>query len=175
MPDHLAATATGLLDPEERGVVQPAIAGSGATRHRVIGWCSLVTRLLGAGAVLVVGVVHLQAYGGPYSAVSTIGTLFLLNFAAATAIGVTLLLPLERLARRWATLAVVLTTAAGLGLAAVSLVMLIVAEHGVLFGFHEPGYDPEAISRSRIAEIAAVGLLTASLALRSLATWRPRW
>ena len=56
--------------------------------------------------------------------------------------------------------AVVLVTAAGIGLAAVSLAMLIISEHGTLFGFHEPGYDPTAISRSRFAEIVAIALLT---------------
>jgi hypothetical protein len=53
--------------------------------------------------------------------------------------------------------------------------MLIVAERGILFGFHEPGYDPEAIWRSRVAEIVAACLLTTSLALRPLAPSRPRW
>ena len=68
-----------------------------------------------------------------------------------------------------------LVTIAGIGLAAGSLAMLIVSEHGILFGFHEPGYDPQAISRSRVAEIATIGLLTASLTLRSLTRARPRW
>jgi len=101
--------------------------------------------------------------------------LFLVNFAAAMAIGVSLLSPLEHLAGRRGSAAVVLVTAAGIGLAAVSLTMLIVSEHGTLFGFHEPGYDPTAISRSRLAEIVAIALLTASLALRALARRRPRW
>ena len=48
--------------------------------------------------------------------------------------------------------------------------MLTVNEHGTLFGFHEPGYDPTAISRSRVAEIVAAVLLTVSLALRVRAT-----
>jgi hypothetical protein len=145
------------------------------SQHSVLGWCSLLTRLVGAVAVLYIGVVHLQAYRGPYGAVPTIGVLFLLNVAAATAIGMPLLLPLERLTGRWGGVAVVLMTAAGIGLAAVSLAMLIISEHGTLFGFHEPGYDPTAISHSRIAEIAAVALLTSSLALRVLARQRPRW
>ncbi len=58
-----------------------------------------------------------------------------------------------------------LVTAAYL-LATMSLAMLVVSEHGTLFGFHEPGYDPTAISRSKVAEIAALGLLTFSLGLR---------
>ena len=145
------------------------------SHHSVLGWASLLTRLVGAVAVLLIGVVHLQAYSGPYGGVPTIGVLFLVNFAAAMAIGMSLLSPLERLAGRRGSAAVVLVTAAGIGLAAVSLAMLIVSEHGTLFGFHEPGYDPTAISRSRIAEIVAIVLLTASLALRALARRRPRW
>ena len=146
-----------------------------ARRHPVLGWSSLVTRLIGALAVLVVGIVHLQAYGGPYAAVPTIGELFIVNFIAATAIGVALLLPLERLLGRWANVAVVLVTSAGVALAAGSLAMLIISERGTLFGFHEPGYDPQAIWRSRFAEIVAIALLGASLALRAARSARPRW
>jgi hypothetical protein len=91
------------------------------------------------------------------------------------AIGMSLLSPLEHLAAHRGGAAVVLVTAAGIGLAAVSLAMLIVSEHGTLFGFHEPGYDPTAISQSRIAEIVAIALLVSSLALRVLAPRRPRW
>jgi hypothetical protein len=150
------------------------------SHYSVLGWASLFTRLVGAVAVIVIGVVHLQAYSGPYGAVPTIGVLFLVNFAAAMAIGISLLSPLDHLAGRrggahQGASAVVLVTAAGIGLAAVSLAMLIVSEHGTLFGFHEPGYDPTAISRSRLAEIFAIALLTASLALRAVARRRPRW
>jgi hypothetical protein len=167
-------TPTAVLDAEEHRVASSPVHRSGA-RHPVLGWSSLVTRLIGALAVLVVGIVHVQAYGGPYAAVPTIGELFIVNFIAATAIGVALLLPLERLLGRWANLAVVLVTSAGVALAAVSLAMLIISERGTLFGFHEPGYDPQAISRSRFAEIVAIALLGASLALRAARSARPRW
>jgi hypothetical protein len=139
------------------------------------GWGSLVTRLLGAVAVLVIALIHLQAYGGPYSAVPTIGELFLLNVAAAAVIGVTLLAPLEHVLGRRSAVAVVLVTTAGIALALVSLLMLVLAERGTLFGFHEPGYDPTAIWRSRVAEIVAACLLTTSLTLRALTPSRPRW
>ena len=92
------------------------------------GWGSLVTRLLGAVAVLVIALIHLQAYGGPYSAVPTIGELFLLNVAAAAVIGVTLLAPLEHVLGRRSAVAVVLVTTAGIALALVSLLMLVLAE-----------------------------------------------
>jgi hypothetical protein len=90
-------------------------------------------------------------------------------------IGVALLAPLEHLLGRHSSVAVVLVTMAGIGVAVVSLLMLIVAERGTLFGFHEPGYDPAAIWRSRLAEIVAACLLTASLALRPPAPSTPRW
>ena len=57
----------------------------------------LATRVLGAAAVLAVGAIHLHEYNQIYSAIPTIGTLFVLNFAGATAIGLGLLAPLERL------------------------------------------------------------------------------
>ncbi len=175
MSEDSAPTPTALLDQNERSVEPTQHARPRAPRHGIAGWGSLISRLLGALAVVIVGAVHLQAYDGPYSAVPTIGVLFLVNFAAATTIGITLLLPLERIAGRWGGVGVVLVSVAGIGLAAGSLAMLIVAEHGTLFGFHEPGYDPQAISNSRIAEVVTVGLLTASLALRTLTTARPRW
>jgi hypothetical protein len=175
MRDHSAAAPTALLERAEPHVAQPRIAPSGTSSESIAGAVSLVTRLVGAIAVLAVGIVHLQAYGGPYSAVPTIGVLFLLNFVTSMAIGGALLLPLGRLAGRWGGALIVLLSVAGIGLAATSLAMLIIAEHGTIFGFHEPGYDPDAISRSRIAEIATIGLLTASLALRWLTRARPRW
>jgi len=173
--DPVPAASTALLDSKPQSGEAPAAATSAPSRHAFIGWAALVTRLVGAVAVLVIGVVHLHAYTGPYAAVPTIGVLFVVNFAAAMAIGVTLLLPVEHLAGRWAGIAIVLVTAAGIGLAAVSLAMLVVSEHGTLFGFHEPGYDPTAISRSKIAEIAALGLLTFSLGLRVLTKRRLLW
>ena len=51
-------------------------------------------RYLGALAVLAVGLVDLQQYFGPYVQIPTIGTLFLVNFAAAAAISL-------RCWRRW--------------------------------------------------------------------------
>ena len=139
------------------------------------GWGSLITRLAGAIAVLVVGFVP---SAGPRRALrrgGPIGELFIVNFVAAAAIGAALLLPLERFAGGWGTLAIVLASVAGIGVAGGSLVMLIIAEHGTLFGFHEPGYDPAAISRSRLSSATSVGLLTASLAMRRLARRTPRW
>jgi hypothetical protein len=64
-------------------------------------WGWLVLRFLGALAVLAAGAVHVDQYFGPYAEIPTIGTLFLVNFAAAVVIALALLAPLEHLAGRW--------------------------------------------------------------------------
>ena len=123
-------------------------------------------RYLGALAVLAVGLVHLQQYFGPDAQIPTIGTLFLVNFAAA-AISLALLAPLEHLTGRWAGAAVALvTTIGGITLGAGSFVLLTISERRPLFGFQEPGYDPTAIAISRATEVAAAVLLGASLIAR---------
>jgi hypothetical protein len=128
---------------------------------------SLAARVLGALAILAVGAVHLQQYDKLYSEVPTIGTLFALNFIGATAIGLALLAPIERLAGRYGLLAVTLLALAGIGQAATAFVFLWIAERTPLFGFQEPGYDPTAIAASRGAEIATVVLLGAFLIART--------
>jgi hypothetical protein len=127
----------------------------------------LAARVLGALAILAVGAVHLQQYDKLYSEVPTIGTLFVLNFIGATAIGLALLAPVERLAGRYGGLAVTLLALAGIGQSATSFVFLWIAERTPLFGFQEPGYDPPAIAASRGAEIATVVLLGAFLIART--------
>jgi hypothetical protein len=126
----------------------------------------LGARVLGALAVLAVGGVHLQQYIELYSAIPTIGTLFVLNFLGATAIGFGLLAPVERLLGRWGGPAVALLAFGGIALAATSFVFLAIAERTPLFGFMEPGYDPQAIMFARVAEVAAVVLLGSYLAAR---------
>jgi hypothetical protein len=117
----------------------------------------LAARLLGAFAVLAVGAVHMQQYNLLYSAIPTIGTLFVLNFAGATVIGLGLLAPVETvLGRRWGSGALALLGLAGIGLAATSFAFLAISEQTPLFGFMEPGYDPPAILASRVAEAVAV-------------------
>ena len=129
-------------------------------------WSWLVARGLGAVAVLAVGAIHLDQYYGPYAAIPTIGTLFVVNFVAAMVIGAALLLPLEHLTGRWAGAAVALVTAGGIALAGGSFVLLLISERRPLFGFQEPGYDPTAIDLARASEIAAVVLLSISLVAR---------
>jgi len=127
----------------------------------------LGTRALGALALLATGAVHLHLYSGRYSAIPTIGTLFVLNFAGATALGLALLGPIERIGgRRYGAALLLLVALAGVALAGSSFVFLLISEHTPLFGFREPGYDPPAMAASRGAEIAAVVLLGLFLAGR---------
>jgi hypothetical protein len=116
-------------------------------------------RALGALALLAVGAVHLQQYVYLYSTIPTIGTLFVLNFAGATGIGLGLLAPVEHVLGRRGGAVVALLALAGAGLAATAFVFLLISERTPLFGFMEPGYDPPAIMASGVAELVAVGLL----------------
>jgi hypothetical protein len=129
-------------------------------------WAELAARFLGAVSLLAVGAVHLQQYEFLYSAIPTIGTLFLLNFAGATLIGLGLLAPLERLLGRLGRAAVSLLALGGAAQAATAFVFLLISERTPLFGFQEPGYDPPALMASRVAELVTVGLLGSFLAAR---------
>jgi hypothetical protein len=58
---------------------------------------------VGAAGVLATGADHLYEYTATgFSTIPTIGTLFLLNFIAATIVGAGLLLPLRRMTERFA-------------------------------------------------------------------------
>lgn len=141
---------------------QIATAHAGAR----VGSLAWAFRVLGALSLLAVGAVHLQQYVALYSAIPTIGTLFVLNFAGATAVGLGLLTPVERLLGRFGDVAPVLLSLAGIGLAATAFVFLFISERTPLFGFMEPGYDPAAILASRVAEVATVVLVSGFLAAR---------
>jgi hypothetical protein len=134
-----------------------------AVPRPVVARLPVLARALGAMALLAMGAIHLQQYVELYSAIPTIGTLFVLNFAGATVVGVGLLVPVER---RLGDLGLALLTLAGIGQAATAFVFLFISERTPLFGFKEPGYDPSAILASRIAEVAAVVLLGAYFAAR---------
>jgi hypothetical protein len=135
-----------------------------------------VFRILGAAAVVAFGAVHLHEYLGPYGAIQTIGALFLVNFVTSVAIGLVLLAPVEHIAGRWAGAVVALAGIGGMVLAATSYVMLFISERRPLFGFQEPGYDPPAITASRVLAIAIVVLLGVSLVLRfTTDTPKRRW
>jgi hypothetical protein len=150
-----------------------AATGAAVTRPRAR-WSWLVARFLGAIAVLVSGAIHLDQYFGPYQEIPTIGILFIVNFVAAVMIGLALLAPIEHLAGRWAGPAIAIVTAAGIALTAGSFVMLLISERRPLFGFQEPGYDPDAITLVKQTGVAAVLLLGASLTAR-FATKSPKY
>jgi len=137
-----------------------------ARSDRSVARVEAVARVSGALALLAVGAVHLRQYLGLYSAIPTIGTLFVLNFSGATVIGLALLAPIERWTVRWGRLIVAVAGLSGIALAAGSFVLLLVSEHTSLFGFMEPGYDPSAIMAARVSEIAAVVLLSLTLVAR---------
>lgn len=119
---------------------------------------------LGALAVLVTGVDHIQQYyGNDYSTIPTIGTLFFLNFVSAVVISIGLVAPLGRVAGRYADATRAFFAVSGIGLAVLSLVALFVSESGPLFGFQEHGYRM-AIALAIVAEVAAVVFLLIYLA-----------
>jgi len=154
-----ARRANGGSDPalERESVGLGAERGPRPAAARRDGSWALIARVVGALAVLAVGAVHLQQYELLYSAIPTIGTLFILNFAGATAIGLGLLAPVETvLGRRRGGVVVGLLALGGIGLAATSFAFLAISEQTPLLGFMEPGYDPTAILASRVAEVVAV-------------------
>jgi hypothetical protein len=135
----------------------PAITLSSRTR--------LALRILGAILVLFVGADHYYQYSvDDYSVLPTIGTLFLLNFISATAIGLILLAPLDRIFHRFGRTVLQLAALSGFGIAATSLVALLVSEHTKLFGFMESNYRPAIIIAIASEAAAAVVLLLAFVA-----------
>ena len=115
-------------------------------------------RLLGALALLAVGVDHLvERNADHYGAIPTIGTLFALDFVAAAVIAAGLVV-----GRR----AVRPLAAAGVLVAAGSLAGLLISEQTPLFGFREMGYRP-AIVLAIALDAAAILLLGAVVLRRS--------
>jgi hypothetical protein len=122
----------------------------------------LLVRGLGAILLLFVGADHYYEYSvDQYSVLPTIGTLFLLNFISATAIGLILLIPLHRIVRKFDALVMQFLSLSGFGIAATSLAALLVSEHTKLFGFMESNYRPAIIVA--IASEAAAALVLALL------------
>jgi hypothetical protein len=119
----------------------------------------LIVRGLGAVLLLLVGADHYYEYSvDHYSVVPTIGTLFLLNFIAAIAVGLVLLAPLSRIFRRVDRFVLEVAALSGFGIAATSLVALLVSEHTKLFGFMESNYRPAIIVAIAFEASAAVVL-----------------
>jgi hypothetical protein len=131
----------------------------------------LAARALAAVLLLFVGADHYYEYSvDHYSVVPTIGTLFLLNFISATAIGILLLAPLERMFHRFGGVVLQIAAVSGLGIAATSLAALLVSEQTTLFGFMESNYRPAILVA--IASEAAAAVCCALFAL-SLGAGRP--
>ena len=121
------------------------------------------SRYLGALAVLGTGVAHIEQYAvDDYSTVPTIGTLFLLNFIGAVVIAAGLVVPLGRVAGRYADAIRAVMAVGGIALGALSLAALFVSESSGLFGFVEHGYRM-AIVVAIVAEAAAVVFLVTFL------------
>src|ERR1700750_1083754 len=105
-----------------------------------------VARALGAFALLGVGGAHLEQYTvAHFSVIPTIGSLFLVNFVAATSLGLLLLIPIRRSARHGRLLFDSLAALAGIGVAAGALAALVISEQVPLFGFMEHGYRLEIV------------------------------
>jgi hypothetical protein len=85
-------------------------------------------------------------------------------------VGLALLAPLERLSRRFGSAALALAAASGAGIAATSLLALLVSEQTALFGFMEYNYRPEILIA--IASEAAAMLVLAALTLLAVSAAR---
>jgi len=119
------------------------------------------------------GALHLQQYlDAGYSALPTIGTLFVLNFAGAVAVGGMLLAPLERLPGRSGAAAVPVLALVGAAMAATSIAFLLISEQTPLFGFLEQGYRTPILVALGSEGIAVIAL--AALAATSLGGWQRR-
>jgi nucleoside recognition membrane protein YjiH len=122
-------------------------------------------RAIGAVSLLVAGAVHLQQYTvDHYSVVPTIGSLFLLNFIAATIVGLILLTPIGasvgRTRLRFDAAAAVIGISVALG----AFVALVISEHTPLFGFREYNYR----------EVIVIALVSEAIAVVSLAVFVAR-
>jgi hypothetical protein len=141
-------TRTPMSRPEQAPTVQPSTRGA------------TIVRVLGALALLGMGVVHLeQFFAVHYRVVPAIGPLFALNFAGATVLAVLLVSPLGR-SRNFGPLLAL----GGMAMALASIVFLLVSENRMLFGFMEYGYRP-AIILALASEAAATVFLGAYLGL----------
>ena len=110
----------------------------------------LPLRLLAAGLVLVIAGVHFQQYVQFMSHVPWVGVLFLLNAAGGASIAVALL-GFDRDVRALAALG-------GIGLAAGSLVSIVIALESSFAGYHEPSLRA-AIVVAIVSEALAIPVL----------------
>lgn len=111
-------------------------------------------RLLAAGLVAVIAGVHFQQYVDFISEVPTVGVLFLLNAAGGAGLALALLSS-DRLLRLLAALG-------SIGLAAGSLVSIVIALQGSFFGYQEPTLRLPIVI-AILAELAVIPVLSALL------------
>jgi hypothetical protein len=119
-------------------------------------------RLFGALSIVAVGALHLQQYSsGGYSAIPTIGTLFLLNAIASAVVGFGLLFPFKPvLGSKRSDLAIGMLAFGGVAIAVSSLAGLFVSESGTLFGFSEAGSYRTVIVDAIVVEAIATLIVT---------------
>ena len=122
--------------PFARRLQRPAPSAAGR-RARIT---AEIARYLGAVSILVVGAIHAQQYYDAYfRVVPTIGTLFLLSFIGAAAVGAILLVPVP-LGHRVGDMILSLAALGAIGIALGTLISLLISEYMPLFGFMESGY-----------------------------------
>jgi hypothetical protein len=122
-----------------------------------------ITRYGGAIGVFAIGYDHFdQLTAQHYSAIPTIGTLFVLNVVAAGVVTAVLVAPMPSRHRRAARRARQCAGLSGVLLAAGSLCGLVLSETIGIFGFRESGVRP-AIELAVALDIATIALLTAYL------------
>jgi hypothetical protein len=127
-----------------------------------------VARYLGALSLLMVAAIHAQQYYDAYfSAVPTIGRLFMLNIVGGSVTGLLLLAPVTLFGRRAGDAILVTAALAGMGVAAGAFTALLVSEYTPLFGFMESGYRL-AIELSLLFEGLATLFLAAFIATVAL-------
>jgi hypothetical protein len=125
----------------------------------------VLARIAGGVSLLVVGGIHLEQYTvGHFSVVPTIGTLFLVNFVAATVLGLWLLVPVRGGYRPPRLAADCAVSVAGIGVAGGALIALLISEARPLFGFMEQGYRIEIVI-ALVSEAAAIIFLGGFLVL----------
>ena len=129
----------------------------------------LALRAIGALALLAMAALHLQQYyDAGYSAIPTIGTLFVLNFVGGVAVGLALLLPVERLPGRAGAIALPLLAFTGAAMAATAFVFLLISQQTPVFGWLETAktsaitvaFVSEAVAMVALATVAAVSVGT---------------
>jgi len=125
-----------------------------------------LSRYLGAVALLLVAAVHAQQYYDAYfSAVPTIGTLFMLDVVGAGVAGLVLLAPVRLLRASVADAILVVGALTGIAVAVGSFAALVISEYRPVFGFMESGYRL-AIELSLVFEgLATLGLAVFVLSL----------